>query len=164
MSEPPGVRIGYGFDIHRWASGRRLILGGVEIPHDQGLLGHSDADALTHAIIDALLGALAMGDIGQHFPDTDPEYKDADSLQLLRRTMEWVEARGWRVGNVDATIVADEPKMAPHGPKMREKLAAALNVEPERVSVKATRTEGVLFQAVGGVVVIAVALLYADQD
>ena len=164
MSEPPGVRIGYGFDIHRWASGRRLILGGVKIPHDQGLLGHSDADALTHAIIDALLGALAMGDIGQHFPDTDPEYKDADSLQLLRRTMEWVEARGWRVGNVDATIVADEPKMAPHEPKMREKLAAALNVEPERVSVKATRTEGVLFQAVGGVVVIAVALLYADQD
>lgn len=157
------IRIGYGYDIHRFAEGRKLILGGVEIPHELGLLGHSDADALTHAIIDALLGALSMGDIGRHFPDTDPEWKDADSLELLRRTMGMIRDAGWSVGNVDCTIVADQPKMAPHALKMRENLSDILGTPLDAVSVKATRTEGVIHQATPGIVVMASALLVFEQ-
>ncbi|MBI1387448.1 MAG: 2-C-methyl-D-erythritol 2,4-cyclodiphosphate synthase [bacterium] len=160
MSVP--FRIGYGFDLHQWAEGRRLVLGGVEIPHEQGLLGHSDADALTHAIIDALLGALALGDIGKHFPDTDPQYKGCDSLDLLRSTMKMISARGYQVGNIDCTIVAERPKMAPHIPLMREKLAALLNVTIDEISIKATRTEHVLFEPEKGLLAMATALLYTN--
>ena len=153
------IRIGYGFDTHRWQEGRKLILGGIEIPHDKGLLGHSDADALIHAVIDALLGALCLGDIGHHFPDTDPQYKDVDSMILLQRTMEVIDKKRYAISNMDCTIVADEPKMAPYIQKMRETLAPALNIAVDRVSIKATRTEGVVFQGHGGLVVMATALL-----
>lgn len=153
------IRIGYGFDTHRWQEGRQLILGGVEIPHDKGLLGHSDADALIHAIIDALFGALCLGDIGQHFPDTDPQYKDVDSTVLLKDAVAIIQKKGYSIGNIDSTIVADEPKMAPHIPKMREALAPVLGIDGDRISIKATRTEGVVFQANGGIVVMAAALV-----
>lgn len=153
------IRIGYGFDTHQWQAGRKLILGGVEIPHDKGLLGHSDADALIHAIIDALLGALCLGDIGLHFPDTDPKYKDADSMELLVFTMEFIKQKGYRISNIDCTIVADEPKMMPHIKAMRETLAPVLQIDSDRVSIKATRTESVVFQGNGGIVVMASALL-----
>ncbi|MBN2326369.1 MAG: 2-C-methyl-D-erythritol 2,4-cyclodiphosphate synthase [Candidatus Omnitrophica bacterium] len=153
------VRIGYGFDLHRWAENRRLVLGGVEIPHEMGLLGHSDADALTHAVIDALLGALAMGDIGQHFPDTDPRFKDADSIELLKTTMILIRDAGYRVGNVDCTIVADAPKMAPHIRRIRRTLAEPLGASEDQVSVKATRTEGVIFQPEDGLLAMACVLL-----
>ncbi|RJP31048.1 MAG: 2-C-methyl-D-erythritol 2,4-cyclodiphosphate synthase [Candidatus Omnitrophota bacterium] len=152
-------RIGYGFDLHRWENGRRLVLGGVEIPHEQGLLGHSDADALTHAVIDALLGALALGDIGQHFPDTDPRYKDADSMEMLRTIMALVGNKGFQVGNVDSTIVTDAPKMAPHLLKIRRSLAKDLLVTEDDVSVKATRTEGVIFPVTNGLLAMAQVLL-----
>ena len=131
-------RTGIGFDTHRLVEGRALTLGGVRIPHATGLLGHSDADVLTHAIMDALLGAVADGDIGQHFPDTDPRWKDADSLALLRQVVARLAARGWRVGNVDATILAEAPRLAPHIPRMRERLADALGLPAGAVSVKAT--------------------------
>ncbi|MGC9329331.1 MAG: 2-C-methyl-D-erythritol 2,4-cyclodiphosphate synthase [Candidatus Hinthialibacter sp.] len=153
------IRIGYGFDVHRWAENRRLILGGVEIPHEMGLLGHSDADALTHAVIDALLGALALGDIGQHFPDTDPRFKDADSIELLKTTMILIRDAGYRVGNVDCTIVADAPKMAPHIRRIRRTLAGPLGIPEDQVSVKATRTEGVIFQPADGLLAMASILL-----
>ncbi len=152
-------RIGYGFDVHRWQESRRLVLGGVEIPHHQGLLGHSDADALTHAIIDAILGALALGDIGQHFPDTDPRYKDACSLDLLRKTMTFVQNSDFQVANIDSTIVTDAPKMAPHISGIRENLAAAVNVDDSCISVKATRTEGIIFPHEGGLLALAMVLL-----
>lgn len=153
------IRIGYGFDTHRWQEGRKLILGGIEIPHDKGLLGHSDADALIHAIIDALLGALCLGDIGHHFPDTDPKYKDVDSMILLKHTMNIISQKRYAISNIDCTIVADEPKMAPHIKKMRETLAPVLKIADDRISIKATRTEGVVFQGNGGLVVMATALL-----
>lgn len=153
------IRIGYGFDTHKWQTGRKLILGGVDIPHDKGLLGHSDADALIHAIIDALLGALCLGDIGLHFPDTDPKYKDVDSMELLVYTMEFIEQKGYTISNIDCTIVADEPKMMPHIKAMQETLAPVLGVDTDRISIKATRTEGVVFQGNGGIVVMASALL-----
>lgn len=159
MSIP--FRTGYGFDLHQWAPGRRLVLGGVEIPHVVGLVGHSDADALTHAIIDALLGAIAMGDIGQHFPDTDPAFKDANSQDLLAATMKIVSEKGYRVGNVDCTVVTDSPKMAPHIAPMRETLAKALGVEPDAVSIKATRTEHVIFEPEKGLLAMATVLLLA---
>lgn len=158
MSAP--FRVGYGFDLHQWAESRRLILGGVELPHDRGLLGHSDADALTHAIIDALLGALALGDIGQHFPDTDPLYKDCDSLDLLRAAVGMVKERGWLVGNIDCTIVAERPKMAPHIPAMKSALAPLLGVDEDAVSIKATRTENVIFNPDSGLLAMATCLLY----
>ena len=135
------TRFGMGYDVHRLTTGRKLIVGGVEIPHEKGLLGHSDADVLLHAVTDAILGAVGLGDIGRHFPDTDEAWKDADSAMLLRRAMELVRAQGYRVGNVDATLVAQAPKLAPYIPAMREKIAQCLGVEAARVNVKATTEE-----------------------
>lgn len=135
------MRIGHGYDVHRLIAGRKLILGGVDVPHDVGLLGHSDADVLTHAVMDALLGALALGDIGKHFPDTDARYAGADSIALLRHVAGLITAQGYRLGNLDATLLAQAPKLAPYIGQMRENLAAALNCEVSRVSVKATTEE-----------------------
>jgi 2-C-methyl-D-erythritol 2,4-cyclodiphosphate synthase len=135
------MRIGQGFDVHQLVAGRKLIIGGVEIPYDKGLLGHSDADVLLHAICDALLGAVALGDIGRHFADSDERYKNIDSRILLRETMHMVREQGYRVGNVDATIIAQAPKMAPHIPQMVAHIAADLRVEKDAVNVKATTTE-----------------------
>jgi 2-C-methyl-D-erythritol 2,4-cyclodiphosphate synthase len=151
-------RAGIGYDCHRFASGRRLVLGGVEIPHDRGLSGHSDADVLVHAIIDALLGAAGLGDIGEHFPDTDERYRDADSVQLLREVVASLAARGLAVVHVDSTVVIERPRLAPVRDEIRTTLAAALGVGVECVSVKATRGEGMGF--VGreeGVAALAVA-------
>ena len=154
------MRIGHGYDVHKLAAGRRLILGGVDIPYEKGLLGHSDADVLTHAVMDALLGAAALGDIGQHFPDTDPAYAGADSLVLLRAVMDLLAQAGYQVGNVDATVLAQAPKLAPHIPRMRENLARAMGVAVERVSVKATTEEGLGFTGRGeGIAAHAVVLL-----
>ena len=154
------LRIGHGSDVHRLVEGRRLILGGVEVPHTLGLLGHSDADVLTHAVMDALLGAAGLGDIGRHFPDTDPAYAGADSLKLLDYVVELLEAQGWKVGNVDATILAQRPKLAPHLEQMRENLAARMKVEPEQVNVKATTEEKLGFTgAEEGIASHAVCLL-----
>jgi 2-C-methyl-D-erythritol 2,4-cyclodiphosphate synthase len=135
------IRIGEGWDTHQLVSGRPLVLGGVTIPHSHGLLGHSDADALLHAITDALLGAAALGDIGRHFPDTDPQFKGADSHTLLAEAARRVRDAGWHIGNVDSTIVAQAPKMAPHIPAMRERIANALGVGVDRVNVKAKTAE-----------------------
>ena len=135
------TRIGFGYDVHRLAAGESLWLGGVEIRHDKGTVGHSDADVLLHAICDALLGAMALGDIGTHFPDTDPAYKGIASTQLLQKTMELVRRGGYRVGNLDSTLCLQAPKIAPHIPAMRSHIAAALGVEPIQVSVKATTEE-----------------------
>ena len=135
------MRIGHGYDVHRLVEGRPLILGGVDIPHKKGLLGHSDADVLTHAVMDALLGALALGDIGKHFPDTDEKWKGADSLRLAEAVRELVCRDGWSIGNVDATILAQAPKLAPHILLMRQNIAKALAIDPDRVSVKATTEE-----------------------
>jgi 2-C-methyl-D-erythritol 2,4-cyclodiphosphate synthase len=154
------MRIGQGFDVHQLVAGRKLIIGGVEIPHDKGLLGHSDADVLLHAICDALLGAAALGDIGKHFADTDAKFKNIDSRILLRETMHRVREAGWRVGNVDATIIAQAPKMAPHIPQMVENIAADLRVEKSAVNVKATTTEHLGYTGRGeGVAAQAVVLL-----
>ena len=139
------MKIGHGYDVHRFAEGRALVLGGVTVAHDRGLLGHSDADVLTHAVMDALLGAAALGDIGLHFPDSDPAYRGISSLTLLSRVGELLAEKGYRVGNIDATVVAEEPKLRPYIDAMREKIAAALRIEPERVSVKATTEEGLGF-------------------
>ncbi len=135
------MRIGYGCDTHRLVEGRRLILGGVEIEHTKGLLGHSDADALCHSIIDALFGAANLGDIGSHFPDTDQRYKDADSIDLLREAGRLVREKGYSIGNIDTVIIAQKPKMAPHISEMRAKIASALEISPEDVSVKAKTNE-----------------------
>ena len=135
------MRIGHGYDVHRLTEGRDLILGGVKIEHSLGLLGHSDADVLLHAVSDALLGAAALGDIGKHFPDTDPRYAGADSRVLLREVVRLIGEAGYRVGNVDATVLAQRPKLAPHIRQMRENIAADLGVEVGRVSVKATTEE-----------------------
>ena len=145
-----GARIGHGYDVHRLAEGRRLILGGVDIPWERGLLGHSDADVLTHAVMDALLGAAGLGDIGQHFPDTDPAYAGADSLKLLEHVAGLLRERGFVVGNVDATVLAQRPKLAPHIPRMRENLARAMGAEPSQVNIKATTEEGLGFTGSGG--------------
>ena len=134
-------RIGEGWDSHALVPGRRLVLGGVEVPHSAGLLGHSDADVLLHAIIDALLGAAGLGDIGSHFPDTDPRYRGADSMQLLRATAGLLAEGRLRIGNIDSTIVAEAPRLAPHIPAMRRAIAAALGLQPERVNVKAKTAE-----------------------
>ena len=144
--EAPGiVTTGLGYDCHRFAAGRRLVLGGVELSHDRGLEGHSDADVLTHAIIDGLLGAAALGDIGQHFPDTDERYRDASSLDLLRTTVAMLMHRGMSVLHVDATVVIERPHVAPAREEMRRTLAEAIGISPEHVSVKATRGEGMGF-------------------
>ena len=154
------LRIGHGYDVHRLVEGRRLILGGVEVPHTLGLLGHSDADVLTHAVMDALLGAAALGDIGRHFPDTDPAYAGADSLKLLDHVVELLEEKGYQVGNVDATILAQKPKLAPYIEKMRDNLATRMKVEPDQVNVKATTEEKLGFTgAEEGIAAHAVALL-----
>ena len=139
------MRIGHGYDVHRLEQGRRFIIGGVDIPHRTGLAGHSDADVLTHAVMDALLGALALGDIGRHCPDTDPRYAGADSLALLRQVAALLRERGWQLGNLDATVLAQAPRLAPHIPQMRENLAAAIGCETDRISVKATTEEGLGF-------------------
>lgn len=155
-----GVRIGHGYDVHRLVEGRRLILGGVDIPWERGLLGHSDADVLTHAVMDALLGAAGLGDIGRHFPDTDPAYAGADSLRLLAHVAALLRERGFTVGNVDATVLAQRPKLAPHIPQMRDNLARAMGVDPEQVNVKATTEEGLGFTGTGeGIAAHAVALI-----
>ena len=138
-------RIGFGYDVHRLVEGRPLIIGGVTIPHHTGLLGHSDADLLTHAIIDAILGALAKGDIGLHFPDADPAYKDADSLSLLTKVMEWVRQGQFRINNVDATIVAERPKLSPYLLSMKKALSQRLEIGPDRINIKATTSEGLGF-------------------
>jgi 2-C-methyl-D-erythritol 2,4-cyclodiphosphate synthase len=154
------MRIGHGYDVHRLVEGRKLIMGGVEIPWERGLLGHSDADVLLHAIADAILGAIGEGDIGKHFPDTDPAFKGADSLKLLERVMALAFSRGYRLGNLDATIIAQHPKMAPHISGMRENIARVLNAAPEQVNVKATTEEGLGFTGTGeGISAHAVVLL-----
>lgn len=135
------IRIGHGYDAHRLAPGRRLVLGGVTIPCERGLLGHSDADVLLHAVCDALLGAAAMGDIGKYFPDTDPAYRDADSLDLLRRVAELLGREGWRPSNIDATVIAQAPKLAPYVEQMRGNIASACDIGVDAVSVKATTEE-----------------------
>lgn len=154
------MRIGHGYDVHRLKTGRRLILGGIEVPSDVGLDGHSDADVLAHAITDAILGAAAMGDIGAHFPDTDAEWKDADSIGLLREIVRRVAARGWRIGNVDSTVVLQAPKLRPHIDAMRRRLADAMRVDIDAVSVKATTGEGMGWVGTGeGAAAHAIALL-----
>ena len=154
------MRIGHGYDVHRLVEGRRCIIGGVDIPHEKGLLGHSDADVLLHAVMDAVLGAMAAGDIGKLFPDNDPAYKGADSLVLTRRVAEVMVERGYRLGNVDATVIAQAPKLAPHIPAMREKIASAFGVEVDRISVKATTEEKLGFTGSGeGIAAHAVCLL-----
>lgn len=152
------IRTGIGFDSHRLVEGRKLVLGGVEIPHEKGLLGHSDADVLSHALCDALLGAVADGDIGQHFPDSDPQWKGADSLMLLARVVERLSRAGWRVVNTDASVIAEAPRLLPYIGRMRTRLAEAMNIEASRVSVKAKTNEGM--DAVGrreGISAMAVA-------
>ena len=154
------MRIGQGYDVHRLTEGRPLILGGVSIPWDRGLLGHSDADVLTHAVMDALLGAAALGDIGMLFPDSDPAWEGADSLSLLRIVAARVAEAGYRVENIDATVIAQQPKLSPYREQMRHALAAAAGIAPERVSVKATTEEGLGFTGLGeGISAMAVALL-----
>jgi 2-C-methyl-D-erythritol 2,4-cyclodiphosphate synthase len=154
------MRIGHGYDVHQLVTGRKLILGGVDIPYEKGLLGHSDADVILHAISDAILGAIGEGDIGKHFPDTDPAYKGISSVKLLRHVMTLADNRGFRIGNVDATIVAQRPKLAPHIPRMRSNIAAALDCEEGRVNIKATTTEELGFAGRGeGIAAYAVALL-----
>ena len=138
MSE---MRIGHGYDVHRLTEGRRLIIGGVDIPHDKGLLGHSDADVLIHAVMDAVLGALALGDIGRHFPDTSDEFLGIDSMHLLTRVKRLLDSKGGSVVNIDATVIAEKPKLAPYIEKMRENIAFCLGVDTERVNVKATTEE-----------------------
>lgn len=154
------MRIGSGYDVHRLTEGRRLILGGVEIPYEKGLLGHSDADVLLHAIADALLGAAALGDIGRHFPDTDPKYEGADSRKLLARVLGLISDNGYCIMNIDATIIAQKPKMAPHIEQMRRNIAETLQVEVSQVNVKATTEEGLGFTGAGeGIAASAVCLL-----
>jgi len=154
------MRIGFGYDVHPLVEGRKLILGGVEIPFEKGLKGHSDADALLHAIGDALLGALALGDLGKHFPDTDPKYKGASSVFLLEEIMKMVAAKSYAVENVDSILVIEQPKMAPHIPQMIANIARILQVAEDQVSVKATREEGLGFTGKGeGMAAKAVVLL-----
>lgn len=154
------IRVGHGFDVHAFAQGRRLIIGGVDIPHHRGLAGHSDADVLLHAICDALLGAAGLGDIGRHFPDSDPRYEGIDSRELLRHVAGQLRAGGWRAGNVDATIIAQAPRMAPYIADMRKNIAADLDLAAEAVNVKATTTERLGFTGRGeGIAAEAVCLI-----
>ena len=154
------MRIGQGYDVHRLVVGRKLILGGVDIPYEKGLLGHSDADVLSHALMDALLGAAALGDIGKLFPDKDPKYEGADSIELLRTVSALLREKGFRVVNCDCTVIAQRPKLAPYIPKMREILAGAMDIETGCVSVKATTEEGLGFSGEGlGIAAQAIALI-----
>lgn len=143
------MRVGMGYDVHRLTAGRKLILGGVEIPYGKGLLGHSDADVLVHAVMDALLGAAALGDIGKHFPDTDPEYEGVSSIRLLEHVGRLLDEKGYVIENIDATVVAQRPKMRPYIEQMRENIATALRIETEQVNVKATTEEGLGFTGTG---------------
>ncbi len=155
-----GIRIGHGYDVHKLVEGRKLVLGGAEIPHTVGLLGHSDADVLTHALMDALLGAAALGDIGRHFPDTDGAYKDISSLVLLRRVREILEQNGYAFVNADVTVIVQAPKLAPYIPAMRENLAEVLHTTVERINIKATTEEHLGFTGRGeGIAAHAVVLL-----
>ena len=164
MKEYSNIRIGHGYDVHRLKEGRALILGGVNIPYERGLDGHSDADVLAHAIADALLGAAALGDIGKHFPDTDEKYAGADSLLLLNRVVSLLSMKGYSVSNVDATVIAQAPKLAPHIELMRRNLAAAMRVGVERVSVKATTEEKLGFTGSGeGISAHAVCLIVSKK-
>jgi 2-C-methyl-D-erythritol 2,4-cyclodiphosphate synthase len=154
------MRIGIGYDIHRLVKGRPLILGGVSIAYEKGLLGHSDADVLSHAICDALLGAAGLGDIGTHFPDNDPQYKDISSLKLLTETCQWLTDKGFRIVNLDTTLFAQAPKLAPHRQKMQTKLADAMNISPAEVNIKATTTEGLGVIGKGeGIAAMCIALI-----
>ena len=160
QKEGTNMRIGHGYDVHRLVEGRKLILGGVEVPFEKGLLGHSDADVLAHAVMDAVLGAAALGDIGKHFPDTDPEYSGADSLKLARRVAEILHENGWKIENIDSTILCQRPKLAAYIPAMREKLAEAFGLPMDAVSVKATTEEHLGFTGEGlGIAAHAVALI-----
>lgn len=151
------MRVGIGYDVHQLVVGRKLILGGVEIPHEKGLLGHSDADVLTHAVMDALLGAAGLGDIGRHFPDTDPAFSGADSLVLLRQVHQLVAERGYRPNNVDAVIIAQRPKLASYMDEMQKNIAEVLDMPPDRVNIKATTTETLGFEGRGeGIAVQAI--------
>ena len=154
------IRVGLGYDVHKLVEGRKLILGGVDIPYEKGLLGHSDADVLLHAITDALFGAAALGDIGSHFPDTDPRYKGADSLKLLEACGTELREYGWKIGNIDAVIVAQRPKLLPYVPQMRENIARVLGIDISQVSVKGKTEEGLGFTGTGeGMAVHAVCLI-----
>jgi len=154
------MRVGTGYDVHRLAEGRRLILGGMEIPFSKGLMGHSDADVLLHAICDALLGAAALGDIGQHFPDSSQEFKDIDSRILLQRVGNLLQAHGWRIENIDSTLIAQSPRLAAYIPAMCINIADILKIEPDQVSVKATTTEGLGWEGQGeGIAAQAVVLI-----
>ncbi|AIQ65753.1 2-C-methyl-D-erythritol 2,4-cyclodiphosphate synthase [Paenibacillus stellifer] len=158
------IAVGQGFDVHQLVEGRPCIIGGVTIPYEKGLLGHSDADVLLHAISDAILGALGLGDIGRHFPDTDPAFKDADSLKLLEHVWGLAKERGYRLGNIDSTIIAQKPKMAPYIPEMTEIIARALEAEPSLVNVKATTTEQLGFTGRGeGIAAQSIVCLLRDM-
>ena len=164
------MRIGQGYDVHRLVEGRKLIIGGVDIPYEKGLLGHSDADVLLHAVMDALLGAAALGDIGQHFPDLDERYKGISSIALLKEVGKILQENGYMIENIDSTVIAQRPKLLPYRPQMAENIAAALGIEKEQVSVKATTEEGLGFTGTGeGISAQAIALLssvadYAPED
>ena len=164
------MRIGQGYDVHRLVEGRRLIIGGVDIPYEKGLLGHSDADVLLHAVMDALLGAAALGDIGQHFADSDERYKGISSIALLKKVGKILQENGYMIENIDSTVIAQRPKLLPYRPQMAENIAAALGIEKEQVSVKATTEEGLGFTGTGeGISAQAIALLssvadYAPED
>ena len=164
------MRIGQGYDVHRLVEGRTLIIGGVDIPYEKGLLGHSDADVLLHAVMDALLGAAALGDIGQHFPDSDERYKGISSIALLKEVGKILQENGYMIENIDSTVIAQRPKLSPYRPQMAENIAAALGIEKEQVSVKATTEEGLGFTGTGeGISAQAIALLssvadYAPED
>lgn len=159
------MRVGMGYDVHKLVEGRDLILGGVKIPYEKGLLGHSDADVIVHAIMDALLGAAALGDIGQHFPDTDPKYEGISSIALLEHVGKLLEENNYIIENIDATIIAQKPKMMPHLPQMRENVAKALGVEVNQVSIKATTEEGLGFTGTGeGISAQAICLLLPLMD
>lgn len=154
-------RVGHGYDVHRLVPDRALILGGVTVPYEKGLLGHSDADVLLHAVCDSLIGALALGDIGKHFPDTDPAYKNIDSRILLSRTAELIREKGWQIGNIDATVVAQAPRLSPYIQQMRKNIAAVLNLPLDAISVKATTEEHLGFTGEGlGIAAHAVCLLF----
>ncbi len=159
------MRVGTGYDVHRLAEGRELILGGVKVPYEKGLLGHSDADVLVHAIMDAMLGAAALGDIGRHFPDSDPKYKDISSMLLLKEVNELIGSKLYIVGNIDATVIAQRPKLASYIPQMRQNIADTLGIETDRVNIKATTEEGLGFTGEGlGIAAQAVCLLENVAD
>ena len=157
------MRIGMGYDVHRLVEDRKLIIGGVEIPHEKGLLGHSDADVLTHAVMDSILGAMAMGDIGKHFPDTDSKFKGADSLKLMEHVYEIMKEEGYVLGNIDCTIIAQAPKMAPHIPQMRENFARIMHTDIKNINVKATTEEKLGFTGSGdGISAQSICLLLTE--